>query len=155
LSLALWRDVWGDVDSVANTLSYIGSSWVEEARPKSAAVMALFIVSAILYLVLRQTFSMVAAARMRRRPSPPAVFERATAVTWYAPMRAIAPIFAMLLLFVGLDSLDILHYWADRVLWAIVKAVLTFSTIAAIVVAVMAPGEPDWRLVPLNDASAR
>ena len=32
LSLALWRDVWRDVDSVDNTLSYIGASWIEEAK---------------------------------------------------------------------------------------------------------------------------
>jgi small-conductance mechanosensitive channel len=154
LSLALWRDVWSDMPSVVNTLQYISSSWIEEAKPKSATVLAIFIISGVLYLVLRQTFRMVTAGRQRRRDKPPAFFERATAVTWYAPMRAIAPIFASLLLFVGLDSLDILHYWADRVLWAAVKAVLIFSAIAAIVVAVMAPRETDWRLVPLNDKSS-
>lgn len=154
LTPSLWRDVWNDVPSVINTLSYITASWIEEARPKSATVMAIFIVSIVLYLVLRQTFKMVSAIRQRQRSRPPAFFERATAVTWYAPMRAIAPIFAALVLFVGLDSLDILHYWADRVLWAVVKAVLIFSAIAAIVVAVMAPKESDWRLVPLNDRSS-
>ena len=97
--------------SVGNTLKYIGASWIEEAKPKSATVMAIFVVSAVLYLVLRQIFRVFATARMRRREKPPAFFERATAATWYAPMRAIAPIFAALLLFVGLESLDILHYW--------------------------------------------
>ncbi len=154
LSVALWRDVWNDVPSVVNTLQYIGASWIDEAAPKSATVLAIFIVSGALYLGLRWTFKSVTAVRKRHREKPPAFFERATAVTWYAPMRAIAPIFASLLLFVGLDSLDILHYWADRVLWAAVKAVLIFSAIAAIVVAVMAPDESDWRLVPLNDRSS-
>jgi potassium-dependent mechanosensitive channel len=154
LSLSLWRDVWNDVPSVINTVKYIGASWVEEAKPKSATVLAIFVVSIVLYMFLRQTFRMVSSVRQRHREKPPSFFERATAVTWYAPLRAIAPIFAALLLFVGLDSLDILHYWADRVLWAGVKAVLIFSAIAAIVVAVMAPRESDWRLVPLNDRSS-
>jgi potassium efflux system protein len=154
LTIALWRDVWSDIPSVVNTLQYIGASWIEEARPKSATVLAIFIVAMALYLGLRWTFKGATAIRRRHRAKPPAFFERATAVTWYAPMRAIAPIFASLLLFVGLDSLDILHYWADRVLWAAVKSVLIFSAIAAIVLAVMAPDESDWRLVPLNDRSS-
>lgn len=154
LSMTLWRDVWNDVPSVVNTIKYISSSWVEEASPKSAAVLAIVLSSFALYLGLRWTFRSFTASRRRQRERAPAFFERATAATWYAPMRAIAPIFAALLLFVGLDSLDILHYWADRVLWAAVKAVLIYSAIAAIVVAVMAPHESDWRIVPLNDSSS-
>ena len=154
ISLTLWSDVWNDIPSVANTIRYIGASWIEEAKPKSASVFLIVLLSAALYLGLRWSFRMATAVRQRHREKPPAFFERTTAATWYAPMRAIAPIFAALLLFVGLDSLDILHYWADRVLWAAVKAVLIFSAIAAIVAAVMAPREPDWRLVPLNDRSS-
>jgi potassium efflux system protein len=154
LSLALWRDVWSDMPSVLNTLSYIGSSWVEEAKPKSATVFLIFLLSGALYMGLRYTFRIATASRQRPRAKAPPFFERTTAATWYAPMRAIAPVFAALLLFVGLDSLDILHYWADRVLWAFVKAVLIFAAIAAIVAAVMAPRESDWRLVPLNDHSS-
>ncbi len=154
LSIALWRDVWNDAPSVVNTIQYITASWIEEAKPKSAAVLAIFLASIALYLGLRWTFRSFTAVRRLQREKVPAFFERATAATWYAPMRAIAPIFAALLLFVGLDSLDILHYWADRVLWAAVKAVLIYSAIAAIIVAVVAPDEPDWRIVPLNDRSS-
>ena len=154
LSITLWRDVWNDVPSVVNTIKYISASWFEEAKPKSAAVLAIVLASVALYLGLRWTFRSFTAARRRHREKAPAFFERATAATWYAPMRAIAPIFGALMLFVGLDSLDILHYWADRVLWAAVKAVLIYSAIAAIVVAVMAPQESDWRIVPLNDRSS-
>ena len=154
LSIALWNDVRNDIPSVINTIRYISASWVEEAKPKSASVMLIVILSAALYLGLRWTFRMATSVRRRHREKTPAFFERTTAATWYAPMRAIAPIFASLLLFVGLDSLDILHYWADRVLWAGVKAVLIFSAIGAIIAAVMAPQEPDWRLVPLNDRSS-
>ncbi len=154
ISMTLWSDVWGDIPSVANTIRYISASWIEEAKPKSASVFMIVLLSAALYLGLRWSFKMATAVRKRHREKPPAFFERTTAATWYAPMRAIAPIFAALLLFVGLDSLDILHYWADRVLWAAVKAVLIFSAIAAIVAAVMAPRQSDWRLVPLNDRSS-
>lgn len=154
-SLALWRDVWADAGSVINTLSYVGGSWIDEARPKSATVMAIIVVAAVLYMVLRQVFRVFLTARMRRRETPPPFFERAMAATWYAPMRAIAPIFATLLLYIGLESLDILHYGADKVLWAIVKGILIYSTIAAVVSTVMAPQEPDWRLVPLAGRSAR
>ena len=154
LSQKLWADVLGDLPSVVNTVKYIGASWVEEAKPKSASVLAFLLASIGLYLVLRLTFKRVTAVRQVVRAKPPAFFERATAATWFVPMRAIAPIFASLLLFVGLDSLDILHFWADRILWAVVKAVLIFSAIAAIVIAVMAPKEPDWRIVPLNDVSS-
>ena len=153
-SQTLWRDVANEMPSVWNTLRYISMTWIEEAKPKSASVFGIFGLSLVLYLLLRRTFQLATASRRNHRAKPPAFFERSMAATWYAPMRAIAPVFAALLLFVGLDNLDILHYWADRVLWAGVKAVLIFSAIAAIVVAVMAPREPDWRLVPLNNRSS-
>ena len=155
LSRALWQDVWTDAGSVYNTLKYVGASWIDEAKPKSVTVMAILVVSAVLYLALSQVFRVFGTARMRRQEKPPAFFERAMAATWYAPMRAIAPIFAAMLLYIGLESLDILHYGADKVLWAIIKGVLIYSAIAAVVGTVMAPREPDWRLVPLNGTSSR
>ena len=154
-SLALWRSVWNDAGSVYNTLAYVTHSWIDLAAPKSATVLATFIVSGVLYLALGQTFRMASAGRRRQRATPPSFFERAAAVTWFAPLKAIAPIFAILLLYLGLEALDVLHFWADRVLWAIVRAVLIFSAIAALVVSVLAPGEPSWRLVPLSERSTR
>ena len=154
-SRALWQDVWTDAGSVVNTMKYVGASWIDEAKPKSVTVMAIVIVSAVLYLVLSQVFRVFGTARMRRQEKPPAFFERAMAATWYAPMRAIAPIFAAMLLYIGLESLDILHYGADKVLWAIIKGILIYSAIAAVVGTVMAPREPDWRLVPLSSTSSR
>ncbi len=150
----LWRDVWSDFGSAYNTVTYIGSSWIATAAPKAASVLTITLVSLLLYWALRHTFSMFTASRRRQRTRPPTFFERAAAVTWFAPLRAIAPIFAAILLFVGLDSLDILYFWADRVLWAIIKSILIFSAIAALIVSVMAPSEPDWRLVPLSNRSS-
>ena len=118
-------------------------------------MLAIAILSILLYLGLSHTFRTLALSRTGARASPPSFFERAAVVTWFAPLRAIAPIFAALLLYVGLDALDILQFWADRVLWAIVKSVLIFSTISAVIVSVMAPSDPNWRLVPLADQSSR
>ena len=155
LTLSLWRDVYNDWHSVSNTLAYVGHTWIEEVSPKSATVMAIVVTATVLYLVLRQTFRMFTRARKRQRAAPVSFFERAAAITWFAPLRAIAPIFAVLLLYVGLDTIGVLHFWADKVLWALVKAVLIFSSIAAVIVSVMAPGEPSWRLVPLANSSSR
>jgi small-conductance mechanosensitive channel len=64
---------------------------------------------------------------------------------------------AALVLYVGLDALELLpagNPWA-RLFPALLRWVLAFTAISALVRAVLAPSEPQWRLVPLADRPAR
>jgi small-conductance mechanosensitive channel len=63
---------------------------------------------------------------------------------------------AGVVLYIGLDALDLLQNnpWG-RLFPALLKAVFIFAAISALVGAVLAPAEPQWRLVPLADRPAR
>ena len=150
----IWRDAWHEGPAVSRHVSYIASDWWSWAGPKSAALAALLVGAALLHFALRQLFRRVVESRKRRdRATPPSFFERAASIAWVAPVQAIATIFAALLVYGGLDALDLLYFPADRVIAAILKAVLIFAVVAAIIQAVLAPREPDWRLLPLFNGS--
>jgi len=151
---AIWRDAWHEGPAVARQIAYLSADWWSWAGPKSAALAALLVGAALLHFALRQLFRRVVESRKRRdRTTPPSFFERAASIAWVAPVQAIATVFAALLVYGGLDGLDLLYFPADRVIAAILKAVLIFAAVAAIIRSVLAPREPDWRLLPLYNGS--
>ncbi len=153
---SLWRDLLNAAPTVERQVRFLATDWWGWASPKSAELGGLLLVTVLLWLALRFIFHKLAANRRRRRSDgPPTFFERAAAVAWVAPVRAIAPIFSVLLLYGGLDAMDLLYFPGDRVASAALKAIVIFAAIAAIISSVLAPDEPDWRLVPLSDSSAR
>jgi small-conductance mechanosensitive channel len=153
---SLWRDLVNRTPAVADQLGYLAADWWSWAGPKSSGLGGLLIATVLLFVALRHTFRKLTASRQRQqRAVAPTFFERAAAVTWVAPVRAVAPIFSALLLYGGLDAMDLLYFPSDRVASALLKAIVVFAAIAAIISAVLAPREPDWRLVPLSDGSSR
>jgi small-conductance mechanosensitive channel len=151
---SLWRDLVQAAPSVGQRLGYLAADWWSWARPKSAELGGLLLVTVLLWLALRYTFLKLTAGRRRAAAQPP-FFERAAAIAWVAPVSAIATVFSALLLYGGLDAMDLLYFPGDRVASAALKATVVFSAIVAIISSVLAPNEPAWRLAPLSDGSSR
>jgi small-conductance mechanosensitive channel len=153
----IWRDAWHEAPAVGRQIAYLSADWWSWAGPKSGALLALVIGAGLLFYALRYLFQRVVESRKRReRGTRPSFFERAASIAWVAPVQAVPTVFAALILYGGLDSLDLLYFPADRVIAATLRAVLIFAAVAAIIRAVLAPREPDWRLLPLyNGAIAR
>jgi small-conductance mechanosensitive channel len=107
-------------------------------------------------LILRYAVARLTNRRRLRAETPaPSFFERAMSVAWVAPLRALPAIGAALLLYVGLDTLDLLFGPWGRTATAILKAVFVYSAVSSLVKAVLAPHEPQWRLVSLADGPTR
>src|SRR5262249_62202446 len=62
---------------------------------------------------------------------------------------------AALVLYAGLDTLDLLYPPWGRVAAAVLKAVLVLATVTTLIYMVLAPSEPQWRFVQLSDRAAR
>ena len=76
-------------------------------------------------------------------------------MAWVAPLRALPAIAAATLLYGGLDTLDLLFPpWAATAA-AILKAIVLYSAVSALIFAVLAPRAPQWRLVALADGPTR
>ena len=76
-------------------------------------------------------------------------------MAWVAPLRALPAIAAGVLLYGGLDALDLLFPPWGRAAAAVLKAIIAYSALSALIFAVLAPRSPQWRMVSLADAPTR
>ena len=74
---------------------------------------------------------------------------------WVAPLRALPAIAAGVLLYGGLDALDLLFPPWGRAAGAVLKAIILYAALSSLIFAVLAPRSPQWRLVSLADTPTR
>jgi potassium-dependent mechanosensitive channel len=71
------------------------------------------------------------------------------------PMRALPAVAASVVIYGGLDALGLLYNPWGRAAAGILQGTLVFVAVSALLYAVLAPKEPQWRLVPLANRPAR
>jgi small-conductance mechanosensitive channel len=153
---SIWRDAWAEVPAVGRKIAYLAGDWWNWAGPKSFALVAILVGAGLLYAALKFLLRRVVGSRQRRdTTTPPSFIERAASIAWVAPVLAIPTVFAGLLIYGGLDALDLLYFPADRVVSATLKAMLIFAAVSAVINSVLAPREPEWRLLPLYNGSIK
>jgi potassium efflux system protein len=151
----LWRDLFNEAPGVIHRFNYLAEDWLHWAEPKRLQLSLLFVAVVLLFVVLWHLTTRLTGRRLIAANSPPpSFFERAKAVAWIAPLRALAAVGAAMLLYGGLDALGLLYPPWVRAAAAILKAIVIFSAVSALITGVLAPREPNWRLVTLADASA-
>jgi len=161
-SSPLTPGAWREIAAMASNVRYQFAAWAEhwrsQARGKETPLGLLLAAVLIVFAALKFVVRWATDRRLLKAAPPhPTFFERAVSASWVAPLRA-APAFAAgLLIYGGLDALDLLqgnNPWA-RLFPAMLKGALAFAAIAALLGAVLAPSEPQWRPVPLADRPAR
>lgn len=153
---ALWRDAASKYPAVGWRVNYLWSDWWSWAQRKQLELSILVLSSIAVFLVLRLlAWRLTNRNRFKSRTQPPSFFERALSVSWTAPARMLPGVAAALLLYGGLDAIELLFPPWDEVGAGGLKGILLFVAVATLVKTVLAPKEPAWRLVELSDASAR
>ena len=152
---SVWRDVSSRMDTLVGRVRYYGGDWVTWASRKSKELAALgamtLLVGLGLGLVMRRR---VHNTLRPRQPSPP-FFERAKMAAVTLPQRLLAPVAATLILYFGLDWLDLLYPpWNTLGLTAL-KGALVFIAASVLLRTAFEPSRPGWRLIPVSDATAR
>jgi len=151
----LWRDLFNEAPGVIHRFNYLADDWLHWADPKRLQLSLLFVAVVLLFIVLWRLTTRLTGRRAIAPDGPaPSFFERAKVVAWIAPLRALAAVAAAMLLYGGLDALGLLYPPWVRAAAAILKAIVIFSAVSALITGVLAPREPNWRLVALADASA-
>jgi potassium-dependent mechanosensitive channel len=152
----IWRDLDAQAPAAWHRLSAWAEDWSNWASQKRQPLALLLAGVLLLYLVLKFIAARKSDRRaLRTEPPPPTFFERAASVVWVAPLRALPGIAATLLLYGGLDALELLYNPWGRAAAGALRGLIVFVAIAALLSAVLAPREPQWRLVPLADRQAR
>ena len=153
----VWRQIASDTTSAVYQVEGWSALWWHRAQEKRNA-LALLVGSALLvYAALTLIMSWWTDRRKLTAEPPPTFFQRAISVSWVAPLRALPAFAAALLLYIGLDALALIQNdnpWG-RSAPAILKGIFTFAAVTALISAVMAPREPQWRLGVLDDRPAR
>jgi small-conductance mechanosensitive channel len=151
---SLWRDLRAESPAVGSRLKYLAQDWNHWARAKRGEIAALLAGALLLYLLLKLMVSRLTDRRgLRADAEPPSFFARAVSVGWVTPLRALPAAAAALVLYAGLDTLDLLFGPWGRSAAAILKAVLVFAVVSALIKAVLAPALTDVNrafLVPLS-----
>ena len=152
----IWRDVLSDSPGVGHRVSYLTEDWLQWAHPKDTWLVLVTGIGLILFVVLKRLMARVTNRHgLRTEPPLPSFFERAMSAAWVAPLRALPAIAASVLVYAGLDALDLLFAPWGRVAAAVVRATILMSGVSALIYAVFAPRSPQWRLVSLANGPAR
>ncbi len=152
---ALWNDLARDTPPVSWRLKYNVTDLAGSANKQKANLFYLLIAATALYLLLKG----IVFRLTRYRPLEPenlSYFERAASASWIAPAKALPAVATAFLVYASLDTLGLLYYpTAAPAGAALLRAVLIFACVAALLSAVFSPFEPARRLVPLSDRAAR
>jgi small-conductance mechanosensitive channel len=153
----VWREIVSDTTNAVYQVKGWSELWWHRAQEKQNA-LALLVGSALLVCAaLTLIMSWWTDRRRLTAEPPPTFFQRAISASWVAPLRALPAFAAALLLYVGLDALALIqddNPWG-RSAPAILKGIFIFAAVTALISAVMAPREPQWRLGVLDDRPAR
>jgi potassium-dependent mechanosensitive channel len=157
LTPGAWREVVSDASGVHYQFTSWAQHWRQQALGKESQIALLLGGTALLWALLRLALRPATSRRHRRREPPlPTFFERAVSAFKVAALRLVPGLVGCLVLYFGLDALDLLegNPWG-RLVPTFLMGALIFSAISALVTAVLAPSAPQWRLVPLADRPAR
>ena len=149
----LWRRIHNDAPAVGMRLTYLASDWMIWARREQGALITLLLSVAFVYGIARMIVG-----RLTRRPPrdpPPPFVERAVSASWVAPARIAPGALAAILLYGGLDALDLLYQPWEGLANGLFKGLLIFIGFSWLLQTVFAIREPQWRLFDLSDRSAR
>jgi potassium-dependent mechanosensitive channel len=150
----VWRDLMSKAPPVGNRISYLTDDWLRWANIKQLKLGLLLSAVVILFVALRVGLGRLT-DRRQRRSEPPSFFERAMSVAWVAPLRALPTIAAALLLYAGLDAMDLLFPPWGATAAGVLKAVVLYAAVSALIFAMLAPRTPQWRLFSLADGPTR
>jgi small-conductance mechanosensitive channel len=151
----VWRDLLSAVPGVRERIVYAATDWWHWASQKRFELARLLAVALLIYAGLKViAWKTTGRRNLRTDATPPSFFERAVSVAWVVPLRALPVIVSIMVIYGGLDALGLLFNPWGRPAGGAVKGVLVFAAVSALLSAVMAPREPQWRLVPLADRPA-
>ncbi len=150
----VWRDVSAQVPNVSRRIVYQSQDWQRWASAKGAELLLLLCGAVAAFVLLRWWTSRFIVRHRVKHDAPPSFFERGMSIAWSAPLRALPAISAGLVLYMGLDVLDLLYPPWQRVGAGVFTSLIEIVLMTSLIGAVLAPRDPYWRIVSLDDRAA-
>ncbi len=152
----LWNNLVRDWPSVSWRISYNADDWLRQASFRTYGLTLIAAGAIGAYLLLKLLAGLLTRYRAAPGLPPPSFFERAAAASWIAPVKALPAVLTAIGTYAALDKINLLYYpTAAPVGDALLRSVLIFAGVAALLSTVFAPRVPQRRLFPLSNRAAR
>ena len=153
---SLWTNIVADAPAVMWRLNYNATDWFSSINKQKTNVAGVLAAALLLYMILKALAFRLTRYRTSTTGEVPSFFERAASASWIAPVRAVPGVATALFIYAAFNSLGLLYYpTAAPAGVALLRAVLIFVAVSALLNAVFAPTHPERRLVSLSNRAAR
>ena len=151
---SVWDDVAGRMPSIVNRIRYYGDSWLQQGLRKGTsfyAAIAGSIAGGLIASILMHAFLVRRRARVEGIPS---FFDRIISASIAAPVYMLGPVVAACGLYAGLDSLGMFYSPWERTAEVALQCALIYVAGSTLAHVALTPGQPQWRLLPVDDKTA-
>ena len=157
LSPALWRDVVAELPGTLARAGRLFGDWVNLISARAERLTAILLIAvgvlAPLLFWLARRFLRYVTDRLAGA-SVATDGRKVAAATWVVAVNVVVPVLFVVLVGSILEELGFLPERMRLALSGILVAVVVFTLVNGLAVAILAPTRPDWRLATLGDAIA-
>ncbi|HEY5828208.1 MAG TPA: DUF3772 domain-containing protein [Hyphomicrobiaceae bacterium] len=151
---SVWLEVADRFPTIVGRIRYYGGNWLEQADRHRAAVLGVLAAALIAALLIRGVVTGLIDKRRGRFEGIPTFFDRIISAAVVAPARMLAPMAAVAILYVGMDSLGMFFSPWERTAETVLLGVLIYVAGSVLASVALAPRQPQWRLIPVDDGTA-
>ena len=151
---SVWLKVADRFPTIVGRIRYYGGNWLEQVERHRAALLGVLAAALIAALLIRGVVISLVARRRGRFEGIPTFFDRILSAAVVAPARMLAPMAAVCIVYVGMDSLGMFYSPWERTAETVLLGVLIYVAGSVIASVSLAPRQPQWRLIPVDDGTA-
>jgi len=154
LSPSLWIAAISDMPRDVETSRYVFMSWFDDAAPQLRGSNAFVFAAMLAAIAVGFAVAKLVARRiLARRPSikEPTRLAKAVAALWATVVTAVVPIVATIAVFATMRVFNLLVPGTEGIVQAVSEAISLLAITHGFIRGLLAPGNPDWRLLDLKD----
>jgi small-conductance mechanosensitive channel len=151
---SVWSEVAERLPTIVARAKYYGEGWIEQSQRQKSALLGVLAAALIAAFVIRGTVNNLIIGRRGGFDGIPTFFDRTIWAAVVAPARMLAPVAAISILYVGMDSLGMFFAPWERTAETVLMGVLIYVAGSILASVALAPRQPQWRLIPVDDATA-
>jgi small-conductance mechanosensitive channel len=151
---SVWSEVAERLPTIVWRTRYYGEDWLERSRMRGPALLGVLAAALVAALLIRSVVKNLILKRRYQVEGIPTFFDRIISAATVVPARMLAPIASVSILYVGMDSLGMFSSPWERTAETVLLGMLIYIAGSILASVALAPSQPQWRLVPVDDATA-
>ena len=151
---SVWSEVAERLPTIVGRTKYYGATWLEECQKRQSALLGILAAALVAAFSIRGIVNNLIVRRRGGFAGIPTFFDRIIWAAVVVPARVLAPVAAISILYVGMDTLGMFFAPWERTAETVLLGVLVYVAGSVLASVALAPRQPEWRLIPVDDATA-